>query len=90
MASGDRVAIITGGANGIGKACARRLSEDGCKVVIADIDTAAGTALANELGGERGRALFVPCDVSDRLSVSRPRMREADGRADRRERRAHR
>tara|TARA_R110000868_G_scaffold101630_3_gene279701 strand:- start:8 stop:817 length:810 start_codon:yes stop_codon:yes gene_type:complete len=70
MASGDRVAIITGGANGIGKACARRLSEDGCNVVIADIDTTAGTALAEELGGERGRALFVPCDVSDRLSVN--------------------
>ena len=70
MASGDRVAIITGGANGIGKACARRLSEDGCNVVIADVDTVAGTALADELGGERGRALFVPCDVSDRLSVN--------------------
>ena len=35
---GDRVAIVTGGANGIGKACARRLSEDGFLVVIADID----------------------------------------------------
>ena len=67
---GDRVAIVTGGANGIGKACARRLSEDGCQVVIADIDQAAGEALADELGADKGKALFVSCDVSDRLSVN--------------------
>ena len=67
---GDRVAIVTGGANGIGKACARRLSEDGFLVVIADIDRDAGAALADELGAERNKALFVACDVSDRLSVN--------------------
>ncbi|MHA6287590.1 SDR family NAD(P)-dependent oxidoreductase [Maricaulis sp. CAU 1757] len=70
MRMGDRVAIITGGANGIGKACARRLSEDGCLVVIADTDQESGQALAQELGAEKGKALFVSCDVSDRLSVS--------------------
>ena len=67
---GDRVAIVTGGANGIGKACARRLSEDGCLVVIADTDQEAGQALADELGAEKDKALFVSCDVSDRLSVN--------------------
>lgn len=67
---GDRVAIITGGANGIGKACARRLAEDGCRVVIADIDQDAGVALADELGADKGKALFVSCDVSDRLAVN--------------------
>ncbi len=67
---GDRVAIITGGANGIGKACARRLSEDGCNVVIADIDTHAGQALADELGADKGKALFVSCNVADRLAVN--------------------
>ncbi|MEC9250176.1 MAG: SDR family oxidoreductase, partial [Pseudomonadota bacterium] len=70
MAATDRVAIITGGANGIGKACARRLSEDGCNVVIADMDTASGQALAEELGSDKGKALFVQCDVSDRLAVN--------------------
>ena len=70
MPSSDRVAIITGGANGIGKACSRRLSEDGFKVVIADIDKEAGLELADELGAAKERALFVTCDVSDRLSVS--------------------
>lgn len=66
----DRVAIITGGANGIGKACARRLSEDGCHVVIADVDAEAGQELADELGAEKNKALFVQCDVSDRLAVN--------------------
>ncbi|WP_366946109.1 SDR family NAD(P)-dependent oxidoreductase [uncultured Maricaulis sp.] len=70
MSMGDRVAIVTGGANGIGKACARRLSEDGCHVVIADIDTHAGQALADELGADKGKALFVSCNVADRLSVN--------------------
>ncbi|WP_291841700.1 glucose 1-dehydrogenase [Maricaulis sp.] len=67
---GDRVAIITGGANGIGKACARRLAEDGCQVVIADIDSHAGHALAEELGADKGKALFVSCNVADRLAVN--------------------
>lgn len=66
----DRVAIVTGGANGIGKACARRLSEDGCRVVVADIDQEAGKALAEELGAEKDKALYVSCDVADRLSVN--------------------
>ena len=57
---GDRVAIITGGANGIGKACARRLSEDGFLVVIADIDREAGEALAEELGSEKERPSSSP------------------------------
>ena len=67
---GDRVAIVTGGANGIGKACARRLSEDGCHVVIADVDAHAGQALAEELGADKGKALFVSCNVADRLAVN--------------------
>jgi NAD(P)-dependent dehydrogenase (short-subunit alcohol dehydrogenase family) len=70
MASSDRVAIITGGAKGIGRACARRLCEDGMRVVIADTNVEAGQALADELGAEKERALFVACDVSDRLAVN--------------------
>jgi glucose 1-dehydrogenase len=70
MASTDRVAIITGGANGIGKACSRRLSEDGFSVVIADVNTEAGQELADELGAAKGKALFIQCDVSDRLAVN--------------------
>jgi NAD(P)-dependent dehydrogenase (short-subunit alcohol dehydrogenase family) len=46
-----RVCIVTGGAQGIGEACARRFAREGAKVVIADIDDAAGQALAQETAG---------------------------------------
>lgn len=70
MASTDRVAIITGGARGIGAACARRFVEEGVRVVIADVEEDAGEALAKDLDSGKGRALFVACDVSDKLAVS--------------------
>jgi NAD(P)-dependent dehydrogenase (short-subunit alcohol dehydrogenase family) len=44
-------AIITGGASGIGEACARQLAAGGAKVVIADLNDEKGNALASELGG---------------------------------------
>ncbi|HEV3105980.1 MAG TPA: 3-hydroxyacyl-CoA dehydrogenase [Trinickia sp.] len=53
------VFLITGGASGLGAATARLIAEHGGKVVIADLNEAAGNALANELGG-----VFVKCDVS--------------------------
>ncbi len=44
------VALITGGASGLGAASARRFVEEGCRVSIADLNDAAGAALAAELG----------------------------------------
>lgn len=46
-----RKALITGGASGIGAACARALASRGAKVVVADVDAAGAAALADELGG---------------------------------------
>ena len=60
------VFIVTGGASGLGAGTARMLAQAGGKVVIADLNEAAGVALAQELGGQ-----FVKCDVSS----------EADGQA---------
>lgn len=56
----SRVALITGGANGIGAAVARGLAADGVRLVLADVDAERGTALADELGG-----VFVACDVRE-------------------------
>jgi NAD(P)-dependent dehydrogenase (short-subunit alcohol dehydrogenase family) len=55
-----RVAVITGGGSGIGLASARRLAAEGARVVIADLDRAAGNAAAAEVDGA-----FVAVDVSD-------------------------
>jgi NAD(P)-dependent dehydrogenase (short-subunit alcohol dehydrogenase family) len=55
-----RVALITGGAKGIGAAVARRLAGLGARIVIADVDVGGGTALADEIGGT-----FIRCDVRE-------------------------
>jgi len=58
-----RVAVITGGGRGIGKALALALTSEGCRVAIGDVDAASAEAAAAELGGE---ALGLPLDVTDR------------------------
>ena len=57
-----KVAIVTGGASGIGRGCALRLVAEGATCVIADRNEAAGRAVAAELGS---RGVFVALDVTD-------------------------
>ncbi|HVK23968.1 MAG TPA: 3-oxoacyl-ACP reductase [Actinokineospora sp.] len=59
-----RVAVVTGGASGVGLASARRLAKEGATVVVADVSDVAGKAAAEEVGG-----LFVHTDVTDEQQV---------------------
>jgi NAD(P)-dependent dehydrogenase (short-subunit alcohol dehydrogenase family) len=59
----DRVAVITGGASGIGRAMVQRFAAEGARVVVADL-AEEGAAAAEEVGG-----LFVPADVTDPEAV---------------------
>ena len=61
MRLAGQVALVTGGASGIGRAIVERLASDGARVMIADIDTAAGQALAERIGGETA---FVALDIA--------------------------
>lgn len=64
-----KVAIVTGGADGIGKATCVRFASEGAAVVIADINEALGRATAEEIAGSGGLALFVRTDVADEKSI---------------------
>ena len=64
-----RVAIVTGASQGIGAACAERLSHDGAAVALWDVDDARGTALAARLNGLGRRAIFQHCNVADAREV---------------------
>jgi NAD(P)-dependent dehydrogenase (short-subunit alcohol dehydrogenase family) len=60
-----RVAIITGGASGIGAATAHLFAGSGASVLIADIDCEKGEQVAADIVASGGQAIFVPTDVSD-------------------------
>ena len=64
-----KAAIVTGAANGIGLACARRLAADGAAVALADIDAKAGEAAAAAMRAEGLKAIFVATDVTQRAAI---------------------
>ncbi len=67
----DQVALVVGGAQGIGKAIAVRLAREGARLVIGDIDRAMMAKTAREILAEGGSVRTVPCDVRKRAQVNR-------------------
>ena len=61
----DKIAVVTGGGSGIGRATCRRLAEAGARVIVAEIDTEAGQAVASQIESAR----FVETDVTSEESV---------------------
>jgi glucose 1-dehydrogenase len=63
MKLANRVAVITGGAQGIGAACARQFAEQGARVVIGDVNEVGAAALAKEIAAHGGTAIHHRADV---------------------------
>ncbi len=65
----DRVAVITGGASGIGRAMADRFAREGMRIVIGDVEVAALDKTVRELKSQRTEAVGVHCDVAELAQV---------------------
>ena len=65
----DKVAIVTGGGVGIGRAVAEFYAREGASVVIAEISAATGEAGARAIAGAGGKTTFIRCDVSQAREV---------------------
>lgn len=65
-----KVALVTGGAQGIGEAISRRLAHDGFAVAVADLNIERASEVAQDIEDEGGKALAIKLDVSDREAFS--------------------
>lgn len=65
-----RIAVVTGGAQGIGFGIASRLAEEGAEIIIADIKRDAAKTAAEQIANSRGKAAALPVDIGDDASVA--------------------
>jgi NAD(P)-dependent dehydrogenase (short-subunit alcohol dehydrogenase family) len=66
----DKAVLVTGAASGIGRATALEAHAEGAKVLVSDVSDEQGEALAEEIRGAGGTALYARCDVTDEDAVS--------------------
>ena len=71
MRLNQRVAVITGAAQGIGAACARAFADEGAHVVVADMNEVGGAALVRDIAAAGGTAIFCRSDVGEKREVER-------------------
>ena len=64
-----KVAVVTGGGAGIGRATCERFAEEGAAVVVAEVNGETGAAVADQIESSGGRSLFVKTDVTDEASI---------------------
>ncbi len=67
----DKVAVVTGGASGIGLGIGRALATEGCHVVVADVNLAAAEKAARELADTGVRTISVACDVTKQADIDK-------------------
>jgi glucose 1-dehydrogenase len=71
MRLSQRVAVITGAAQGIGAACARAFAAEGAHVVVSDVNEVGGTSLVREIAAAGGMAVFCRADVGEKHDAER-------------------
>jgi NAD(P)-dependent dehydrogenase (short-subunit alcohol dehydrogenase family) len=76
------VAVVTGGANGIGLATARLLATMGCRIVVADLDSGAAAAAAAEIGPDIARGLMLNVAQEPSVTAAFASVAEREGRVD--------
>ena len=74
----NKVALITGGGGGIGKAVALCFARQGAIVCILDMDEQGGNAVVSEIQQQQGKAFFLPCNVADQAAVQQAVLRVAE------------
>lgn len=80
----NKVAVVTGASQGIGKACAERLAAEGARVVVSDIDDEIGAKTVAAIKAAGGEATYCHCNVAQKLDVHNlvAKAMEAYGRLD--------